>query len=68
MTPRRRRRPDAPGGALAAAIRSDDWERAALYLLLGFAHALRTYADGDIEDVLALLSEGEEVPRDGVSP
>jgi hypothetical protein len=43
-------------GALAVAVRRDDWERAALLLLVALAHALRNAPPGTIEDLLALLA------------
>jgi len=49
----------AGGDALAAAIERDDWERAALLLLLGVSVVARSLPEGQIDDVLALL-DGEE--------
>jgi len=43
-------------GALAAAVRRDDWERTALLLLVALADALRNAPPGTIEDLLALLA------------
>ncbi|MBI5288562.1 MAG: hypothetical protein HY873_06275 [Chloroflexi bacterium] len=52
-------RQPASGDALAAAIEHDDWERAALLLLLGVSAVARSLPEGQIDDVLALL-DGEE--------
>jgi hypothetical protein len=55
------RRPNArPGSALAAAIRRDDWELAALLLLDAIAAVARTMPPGTVDDVLALLSDTED--------
>lgn len=51
-------------GALTAAVRRRDWERVALYVLLGVAEAARTAPPGTIDDVIALLA-GEPERRDG---
>ncbi len=48
------------GGALAAALRRDDWERVALFVLLGIAEAARTAPPGAIDDVVALLAHEPE--------
>jgi hypothetical protein len=56
-TPRRQ-------GALALAIRRDDWELAALLLLHGIVTAARALPPGAIDDVLALLdAEARREPR-----
>jgi hypothetical protein len=52
--------------ALAAAVRRSEWERVALLLLLGVAMAARKAPPGTIDDVLALLSDGED--RDAAKP
>jgi hypothetical protein len=44
--------------ALAMAIQRNDWERAALLLLLGVSMAARSIGEGDIDDLLAAL-DGE---------
>lgn len=51
-----RRRP----GALAAAVRRGEWERVALYVLLGVAETARAAPAGTIEDVVALLARETE--------
>jgi hypothetical protein len=51
------RRPSSAGNALAAALRDDDYERAALLLLVAFAEAARRLGEGDIDDLLALLAK-----------
>jgi len=50
--------------AMRAAIRRNELERVALYLLLGVARAARSVPPGTIDDVLALLS-AEEAGGDG---
>ena len=62
MTQRRRNhgQPQSHGGALALAIERSDWERASLLLLLAVARAVRSAPPGTIDDVLALISFGEE--------
>ena len=44
--------------ALAIAIQQNDWERAALLLMLGVSMAARSLGEGDIGDLLAAL-DGE---------
>lgn len=44
--------------ALAVALRQNDWERAALLLLLGVSMAARSLPDGDIDDLLSAI-DGE---------
>ncbi len=46
--------------ALAAAIQGDDWERAALLLLLGVSALARTLPEGDISDLLAMFEPQED--------
>ena len=45
---------------IAASIRRNEWERVALLLLIGVAAAARKAPPGTIDDVLALLSAGED--------
>jgi len=52
--------PPAPDAdALAIAIERNDWERAALLLMLGVSAVARTLPAGDIDDLLALLDREE---------
>ena len=49
---------------LAAAIRRNEWERAALLLLIGLLEAARGVPPDTIDDVLAMLSdEGIKEPQ-----
>jgi hypothetical protein len=61
---RRRRhnhgQPQSHSGALALAIERSDWERASLLILLAIARAARSAPPDTIDDVLALISFGEE--------
>lgn len=52
----RKARPDT---ALAAAIRRNEWELAALLLLNAVAEIARAMPPGTIDDVLALISDRE---------
>jgi hypothetical protein len=54
------RQSQSHGGALALAIERSDWERASLLLLIAVARVARDTPQGDIDDVLAFLSGGEE--------
>jgi hypothetical protein len=45
--------------ALGLAIASNDWERAALLLTLGFSLAVQSMPKETIDDVLTLLGEGD---------
>lgn len=45
--------------ALAIAIEHNDWERAALLLMLGVSMAARSLPEGDIADLLAMLDQEE---------
>ena len=56
-TPRHRHVP--ANGALAIAIRRNNWELAALLLLDALANAARTLPPGSIDDILALISDEE---------
>lgn len=66
-----RRRPrGAPGRAgprdgIALAIERGEWERLALYLLLGVSVAASKAPPGTIDDLLALFDAGEERRRRG---
>lgn len=60
----RRRRGDS---ALALAVRRQEWERVALYLLLGVAAAARKAPPGAIDDVLDALAEMAEDKRGGAT-
>lgn len=62
----RGKRPDArpvieapADDALALAIAAKDWERAALLLVLGMHQAARLLPDATVDDLLALLADGE---------
>jgi hypothetical protein len=57
---RHNRQPQSSSGALALAIERSDWERASLLILLAVARAARSAPPGTIDDVLALISFGEE--------
>jgi hypothetical protein len=46
--------------ALETAIRSNDWERAALYLLLGLARATERVPPQSLAALIALLSGDED--------
>jgi hypothetical protein len=49
-----------PRTPLARAIKRKDWDLAALYALLSFAHALRQSPDATLEDLLAALTFMED--------
>jgi hypothetical protein len=46
--------------ALELQIRRREWERVALLLLLAMSITARRFPPGDIDDVIALLSDEEE--------
>jgi len=50
--------------ALETAIRSNDWERAALYLLLGLVRATERLPPQSVAALIAVLS-GEDDAEDG---
>jgi hypothetical protein len=68
MTDRRRRRSERPrrtGDALAIAIRTNDWERAATLLLLGASMAVQTIPPETLDDLLDLLAGNARDGTDG---
>ncbi len=52
-----RRSPSVRPSALALAIERGEWERIALYLLLGVAQAARAAPAAAIDDLIALLAD-----------
>ena len=58
-SPAKNEAPSSEGNALATAIHTNDWERAALLLLLGVSQVARSLPRTTIHDVIDLLEHEE---------